>query len=79
MSRTRKVVEVDVEEVRLIQAVPLGSFVKKLRKDGTPQRKVWVLYYRDAAGTKYGLYNYNDVNESVYIKRGTEVLVGFTY
>ena len=62
-----------------IEQVPIGEFVRKIRKDGEPMQKVFTRQEFCRWEKKYQLDDEEDISRCVYLKKGTLVAVGFTY
>lgn len=56
-----------------------GTYVRRTNRDGTPQKKVYVMgaYCRFNMG--YELTDDNDINRAIYVNAGSLLNVGFTY
>jgi hypothetical protein len=66
-------------QVMPIEKVPMGEFIRKIRKDGTPFQGVFTRQAFCRYEKKYQCDDENDISRCVYLKKGTIVLVGFDY
>ena len=62
-------------ETRAVEHLPRGEFVKRT----ADARKVYQRGEYDRSTGKYSLVDCEDVNREVWVKRGTQLHVGFTY
>lgn len=69
----------DNEQLAKVEAIRLGEFVRRVNKDGSPRAKTFVRGEYDKASKTFSLYEYGDTCKEVFVKRGTQLLVGFTF
>ena len=69
----------ETEQVAQVQNIKRGEFVRRLNKDGTAQSKVYQRSYYDAESQRYALDDVDDASRQVFVRKGTKLLVGFTY
>lgn len=62
-------------ETRAVEELPRGEFVKRT----ADANKVYQRGEYDRSTGKYSLIDCEDVNREVWVKRGTQLHVGFTY
>lgn len=58
-----------------VEAIKLGEFVKR-KADAS---KVYKRGYYDPSSKRYALYDTEDINHHVWVKKGTILFIGFTY
>ena len=66
-------------ETEQVQNIKRGEYVKRLNADGTAQSKVYARSYYDAESQRYALDDVDDASRQVFVRKGTKLLVGFTY
>ena len=64
--------------VQEIKKVKKGEFIQVLKKDGTPQKKVWQLDGYCRINKKYELTSVEDINDFKYLK-GDKMVVTTDY
>ena len=69
----------ETEQVAQVQNIKRGEYVKRLNADGTAQNKVYARSYYDAESQRYALDDVDDTSRQVFVRKGTRLLVGFTY
>ena len=69
----------ETEQVAQVQNIKRGEYVKRLNADGTAQSKVYARSYYDADTKRYALDDVDDTSRQVFVRKGTKLLVGFTY
>ena len=69
----------ETEQVAQVQNIKRGEFVRRLNADGTAQNKVYTRSYYDAESQRYALDDVDDTSRQVFVRKGTKLLVGFTY
>ena len=69
----------DTETIAQVQNIKRGEYVKRLNADGTAQSKVYARSYYDAESQRYALDDVDDASRQVFVRKGTKLLVGFTY
>ena len=69
----------ETEQVAQVQNIKRGEFVRRLNADGTAQSKVYARSYYDADTKRYALDDVDDTSRQVFVRKGTKLLVGFTY
>ena len=69
----------ETEQVAQVQNIKRGEFVRRLNADGTAQSKVYARSYYDADTKRYALDDVDDTSRQVFVRKGTRLLVGFTY
>ena len=69
----------ETEQVAQVQNIKRGEFVKRLNSDGTAQSKTYRRSYYDAESQRYALDDVDDTSRQVFVRKGTKLLVGFTY
>ena len=69
----------ETEQVAQVQNIKRGEYVKRLNADGTAQSKVYTRSYYDAESQRYALDDVDDTSRQVFVRKGTKLLVGFTY
>ena len=69
----------ETEQVAQVQNIKRGEYVKRLNADGTAQSKVYARSYYDADTKRYALDDVDDASRQVFVRKGTKLLVGFTY
>ena len=69
----------ETEQVAQVQNIKRGEFVKRLNADGTAQSKTYQRSYYDAESQRYALDDVDDTSRQVFVRKGTKLLVGFTY
>ena len=62
-----------------VQNIKRGEYVKRLNADGTAQSKTYQRSYYDADTKRYVLDDVDDTSRQVFVRKGTKLLVGFTY
>ena len=65
----------DTEQYAKVEDIKVGEFVK--RKQGAD--KVYRRGKYDAATKRYSLEDYDDTSREVFVKKGTNLFVGFSY
>lgn len=65
--------------VAKVEDVARGDYVRKVTKDGLPLNKVYQRGTFDRTTKRYSLIDCDDVNRELFVKKGTKLLVGFTY
>ena len=70
---------ITTEQTMKIEDVPVGEYVRKLRRDGTPYTQTFTREKFCRFTKKYELNGEWDASYNTYVKKGTLVLVGFTY
>jgi len=70
---------IDEEQVLPVEQVPVGEYVRKINKNGEPQQKVYTRQKFCRFEKDYQLDDVDDISRAVYVKKGTLLLVGFTY
>ena len=69
----------ETEQVAQVQNIKRGEYVKRLNADGTAQSKTYQRSYYDADTKRYALEDVDDTSRQVFVRKGTKLLVGFTY
>ena len=69
----------ETEQVAQVQNIKRGEFVRRLNADGTAQSKTYQRSYYDADTKRYALDDVDDTSRQVFVRKGTKLLVGFTY
>ena len=69
----------ETEQVAQVQNIKRGEYVKRLNADGTAQSKTYRRSYYDADTKRYALDDVDDTSRQVFVRKGTKLLVGFTY
>lgn len=69
----------ETEQVAQVQNIKRGEYVKRLNADGTTQSKTYQRSYYDAETQRYALDDVDDTSRQVFVRKGTKLLVGFTY
>ena len=69
----------ETEQVAQVQNIKRGEFVRRLNADGTAQSKTYQRSYYDADTKRYALDDVDDTSRQVFVRKGTRLLVGFTY
>ena len=69
----------ETEQVAQVQNIKRGEFVRRLNADGTAQSKTYQRSYYDADTKRYALEDVDDTSRQVFVRKGTKLLVGFTY
>ena len=69
----------ETEQVAQVQNIKRGEYVKRLNADGTAQSKTYQRSYYDADSKRYALDDVDDTSRQVFVRKGTKLLVGFTY
>ena len=69
----------DTETTAQVQNIKRGEYVKRLNADGTAQSKTYRRSYYDAEPQRYALDDVDDASRQVFVRKGTKLLVGFTY
>ena len=69
----------DTETTAQVQNIKRGEYVKRLNADGTTQSKTYQRSYYDAETQRYALDDVDDTSRQVFVRKGTKLLVGFTY
>jgi len=62
-----------------IENVPMGEFIRKVKKGGEPMQAVFTRQAFCRYEKKYQLNAEDDISRCVYLKKGTLVQVGFEY
>ena len=72
--------KVEDEEVRLINEVPTGEFIRTVvARTGRVMQRVYVLDGYDRSQRKYVAHAFDDINQEIYLASTRKVLVGFTF
>ena len=69
----------ETEQVAQVQNIKRGEYVKRLNADGTAQSKVYARSYYDAESQRYALDDVDDASRQVFVRKGTKLLIRFTY
>ena len=69
----------ETEQVAQVQNIKRGEYVKRLNADGTAQSKTYQRSYYDADTKRYALDDVDDTSRQVFVRKGTKLLIGFTY
>ena len=69
----------DTETIAQVQNIKRGEFVRRLNADGTAQSKTYQRSYYVADTKRYALDDVDDTSRQVFVRKGTKLLVGFTY
>lgn len=75
-SRFRRI---EGEEIRQIRDVPKGEYIRVLRADGTPMKRVYIRDEYDQQAKAFILLAADDICQYRTLKADRKVLVGFTY
>lgn len=67
--------EIDMNYMVLVQGIRKGEYV--MRKPDA--KKVYIRGAYDATSKRYALTDCNDTSREIWVKRGTPLVVGFTY
>lgn len=67
------------EKLMPIEKVPMGEFIRKVKKNGEPMQTVFTRQAFCRFEKKYQCDDENDISRCVYLKKGTLVQVGFDY
>ena len=69
----------ETEQVAQVQNIKRGEFVRRLNADGTAHSRTYQRSYYDAESQRYALDDVDDTSRQVFVRKGTKLLVGFTY
>lgn len=71
--------KIECEEIRKLKDVPHGSFIRRVRADGTPYGPVRIKGDYDRSCKGYECTSAEDICNVPVFGGATRVLVGFTY
>jgi hypothetical protein len=63
-----------------VEDIKQGETVSRIRKDGSIMKKIFLRGEYNRSAKRYELQNYEDINEYVLVKKGTELkLIDYYY